>query len=294
MLKVLDVEGAVSRNGTRWFRTDAPWSYDHDRLGHLRAQRLREQQAMITYQGERRCRLRFLREQLDDHGATDCGRCNMCRGTAGGRPATEGPAEEDLAAARRFLRSTRPSCSTPASSGPGLDERRGNITRRTAGRSRAVRSPSEPTRDGPRSSLNASALGTPSPTTNCWVAWPPSSRPGPGVVDRRGSPGCRRAGARCWSRDSPAGSGGRPPRAGRRSASRPPRAAAPTRDAELGHPGRQRARRIRVRPCRRHRPPRWAGTGRRRRVPLRVDDGRRGRGAARRRCRARAAVRRRP
>ncbi len=127
LLKVLDVEGAVDRDGSRWFRTDAPWSYDHDRLGHLRAQRLREQQAMIAYQGDGRCRLRFLREQLDDHGATDCGRCDVCRGTAGGRPATEAPAGEDLATARQFLRSATVVLDPRKQWPRGLDERRGNI-----------------------------------------------------------------------------------------------------------------------------------------------------------------------
>ncbi len=80
LLKVLDVEGAVDRQGSAWFRTDRAWAYDQQRYEALAAAREAEQDAMRAYQRTDGCRLRFLREQLDDPGATDCGRCDNCTG----------------------------------------------------------------------------------------------------------------------------------------------------------------------------------------------------------------------
>ncbi len=82
LLKILDVEGAVDRDGTRWFRTDREWSYDQERHQRLAAERRAEQQSMRSYAATTGCRLRFLREALDDPGATDCGRCDNCTGVA--------------------------------------------------------------------------------------------------------------------------------------------------------------------------------------------------------------------
>jgi ATP-dependent DNA helicase RecQ len=80
MLKVLDVDGAVKRVRGGWIATGASWQYDADR--YLKVSRVRqdEQQAMREYQRTTECRMRFLREQLDDPDASDCGRCDNCGG----------------------------------------------------------------------------------------------------------------------------------------------------------------------------------------------------------------------
>ena len=80
MLKVLDVDGAVRRVRGGWEATGAPWRYDEERYARVAEARLREQQAMLDYIGSDRCRMRFLREQLDDPEAADCGRCDNCGG----------------------------------------------------------------------------------------------------------------------------------------------------------------------------------------------------------------------
>ncbi len=80
LLKVLDVEGAVDRDGSRWGTTGSGWTYDEDRYAQLAASRQAEQDAMRAYQRTTGCRLRFLREQLDDPQAEDCGRCDTCTG----------------------------------------------------------------------------------------------------------------------------------------------------------------------------------------------------------------------
>ncbi|HEY3503691.1 MAG TPA: DEAD/DEAH box helicase [Actinocatenispora sp.] len=105
MLKVLDVDGAVRRVRGGWLATGEPWRYDADRYARIAAARAAEQQSMREYVTTRagddggRCRLRSLREALDDPYAADCGRCDVCRGAW---YRTEVPTEA-LDAAQRHL-----------------------------------------------------------------------------------------------------------------------------------------------------------------------------------------------
>ncbi|WP_375480662.1 RecQ family ATP-dependent DNA helicase [uncultured Jatrophihabitans sp.] len=78
MLKVLDVDGAARRVGRGWITTGQPWDYDAERYERVAQVRRDEQHAMREYIATSRCRLRFLREQLDDPDAADCGRCDNC------------------------------------------------------------------------------------------------------------------------------------------------------------------------------------------------------------------------
>jgi ATP-dependent DNA helicase RecQ len=81
MLKVLDVDGAVRRVRGGWTATGQDWAYDQERYDRVAAARRDEQAAMLAYIATDGCRMRFLREQLDDPaGAEDCGRCDNCAG----------------------------------------------------------------------------------------------------------------------------------------------------------------------------------------------------------------------
>ncbi|MEV4193251.1 RecQ family ATP-dependent DNA helicase [Streptomyces toxytricini] len=80
MLKVLDVDGAVKRVKGGWTSTGQPWVYDTERYARVARQRAAEQQAMRDYVTTDRCRMEFLRLQLDDAGAAPCGRCDNCAG----------------------------------------------------------------------------------------------------------------------------------------------------------------------------------------------------------------------
>jgi ATP-dependent DNA helicase RecQ len=84
MLKVLDVDGAVQRVQGGWVATGQPWTYDAERYARVAEAREREQQAMLGSLQTSECRMRYLREQLDDVGpdgrAADCGRCDNCGG----------------------------------------------------------------------------------------------------------------------------------------------------------------------------------------------------------------------
>ncbi|WP_327352952.1 RecQ family ATP-dependent DNA helicase [Streptomyces sp. NBC_01304] len=80
MLKVLDVDGAVKRVKGGWIATGQPWTYDTERYAWVARQRETEQQAMREYAATTGCRMEFLQRQLDDEGASPCGRCDNCKG----------------------------------------------------------------------------------------------------------------------------------------------------------------------------------------------------------------------
>src|SRR5688500_2398917 len=80
MLKVLDVDGAVRRVRGGWEATGQEWVYDEERYQRVREAREREQQAMLDYLATDKCRMWFLRDQLDDPEAAECGRCDNCGG----------------------------------------------------------------------------------------------------------------------------------------------------------------------------------------------------------------------
>ncbi len=99
MLKVLDVDGAVRRERGGWRATGAPWVYDTERYAWVARQREAEQQAMRAYADTTRCRMEYLRRQLDDDAAEPCGRCDNCAGAR----FTEEVSASTLEAARAAL-----------------------------------------------------------------------------------------------------------------------------------------------------------------------------------------------
>jgi ATP-dependent DNA helicase RecQ len=92
MLKVLDVEGAVARDGSRWTLVEgAGWEYDGERYANVTALRRREQAAMAQFGADGRCLMRALQEELDDPSPSDCGICAVCAG-----PRFDGPLDPVL------------------------------------------------------------------------------------------------------------------------------------------------------------------------------------------------------
>jgi ATP-dependent DNA helicase RecQ len=103
MLKVLDVEGAVTRSGNRWLAVpDGGWTYDAERYAQVTALRRDEQRAMAAFGSDGRCLMRVLQEELDDPAPADCGRCSVCGGRRFAAPLDPALVE----AAGRHLRST--------------------------------------------------------------------------------------------------------------------------------------------------------------------------------------------
>ena len=80
LLKVLEVEGAVERDGRGWMRTLLEWNFDHERVVSVTALRRAEQQQMRDYIETDECRMRQLRGYLDDHAPEPCGICDTCTG----------------------------------------------------------------------------------------------------------------------------------------------------------------------------------------------------------------------
>ncbi|MDP9242618.1 MAG: DEAD/DEAH box helicase, partial [Actinomycetota bacterium] len=80
MLKILEVEGAVQREGGKYLHTPAPWDYPTERVEHITWLRRHEQDAMAAYVEFDGCLMEFLRRELDDPDAAPCGRCSGCTG----------------------------------------------------------------------------------------------------------------------------------------------------------------------------------------------------------------------
>ena len=97
MLKVLDVDGAVRRVKGGWEATGQDWTYDGGRYERVNQARKREQRAMLDYLDTDRCRMWYLRDQLDDpdvEETTRCGRCDSCGGLALSTSVTDGAVDE--------------------------------------------------------------------------------------------------------------------------------------------------------------------------------------------------------
>jgi ATP-dependent DNA helicase RecQ len=105
MLKVLDVEGAVTREGTTWSRAPGldAWTYDAERYAAVTELRRAEQAAMARLGADGRCLMRALQEELDDPEPRDCGRCAVC--TA---PKWDGPLAPELVRAAALHLRDRP------------------------------------------------------------------------------------------------------------------------------------------------------------------------------------------
>ncbi len=81
LLKVLDVEGAVSRAQAGWTRTANEWTYNEQRYDRVRRAREEDQQLILDYKDSKSCRMAFLRRSLDDPDLTTgwkCERCDIC------------------------------------------------------------------------------------------------------------------------------------------------------------------------------------------------------------------------
>ncbi|HWT25085.1 MAG TPA: RecQ family ATP-dependent DNA helicase, partial [Solirubrobacteraceae bacterium] len=117
LLKVLDVEGAVERAGSRWtIRAGEEWRYDGERYAAVTALRRREQVAMAAFGADGRCLMRALQEELDDPDPADCGRCAVCAGSR-----YDGRLDPALVQAATLLLRSRPIVLEPKRMAPSAD-----------------------------------------------------------------------------------------------------------------------------------------------------------------------------
>jgi len=128
LLKILEVDGAIRAVKGGYVQADQGWAYDRDKAERLRRLRRDESEQMLAFAGRPGCRLRFLREALDDPtvgpgAGSDCGRCDRCTGTA----PTLDLDPELVAEAGRHLRAGDVGIEPRRQWPSGLDEPKGRI-----------------------------------------------------------------------------------------------------------------------------------------------------------------------
>ncbi len=82
VLKLLEVDGAILREGNLYVRTANPWTPDEGRAFRVTQQRRAELNRMKDFVRTRRCLMQFMLSELDDPQAAPCGRCANCSGPA--------------------------------------------------------------------------------------------------------------------------------------------------------------------------------------------------------------------
>jgi ATP-dependent DNA helicase RecQ len=107
-LKLLEIDGAVSRDRGRFSRTGVAWAQDEERIARVIATRRKELADMRAYVTTTGCRMEYLIRLLDDPVAGPCGRCDNCRGQGLARSAAAELVREAVTFLRRDLRSIEP------------------------------------------------------------------------------------------------------------------------------------------------------------------------------------------
>ena len=79
-LVILEDDGVITRDGSRYFRTAKRYEYPHDRVEAVATHRRRELEELIAYTAGDTCHMQTLQIALDDPTAEPCGRCGPCTG----------------------------------------------------------------------------------------------------------------------------------------------------------------------------------------------------------------------
>lgn len=100
-LRLLEVDGAVEREGRKYLRTANRWKPDIPRMERVTQHRLDELAQIKNYVEYTGCLMEFLSRALDDPTAAPCGKCMNCTG----KTQRNSPPQELVQAAVNFLRS---------------------------------------------------------------------------------------------------------------------------------------------------------------------------------------------
>lgn len=100
-LKLLEVDGAVEREGSKYLRTANRWKPEIARAERVTKHRLDELAEIKSYVEHAGCLMEFLSHALDDPTAAPCGKCMNCTG----KTQRNSPPQELVQAAVNFLRS---------------------------------------------------------------------------------------------------------------------------------------------------------------------------------------------
>ncbi len=132
LLRVMSVDGAVTRTREGWESTGNGWTFDAAKYAALRAGRAHEAELMRVYAREETCLMQQLQNALDDPDPSPCGRCSVCTGrpvVGADRPDPE-RVEHALTWMRSDVRVIEPRKMWPS----GVDGYRGKIVGAEAGR----------------------------------------------------------------------------------------------------------------------------------------------------------------
>jgi ATP-dependent DNA helicase RecQ len=134
LLKILAVDGVVTKDGSQWVATGRPYVHDSERWRSLAITRRAEADLMRQYAHGDGCLMEYLQRALDDPSPAPCGRCSVCTGVvpSPGRRATP----ERISAAEAHLRAVD-NVIEPRKLWPQGVRRRGKITGIAEGRALA-------------------------------------------------------------------------------------------------------------------------------------------------------------
>ena len=102
LLKILAVDGIVTKAGTAWAVTGEPYVHATAKWEALTQMRKNEADLMRQYAHGRGCLMAYLQRALDDPNPAPCGRCSVCTGTLPS-PGHD-PSPQWVEAARKFSR----------------------------------------------------------------------------------------------------------------------------------------------------------------------------------------------
>jgi ATP-dependent DNA helicase RecQ len=107
-LKLLEVDGAVSRERGRFVRTAMPWEQDEAWVAAVLEARRRELASMQAYVDTTGCRMEFLGRLLNDPAAGECGHCANDGGDRWPRSVSPELVQEAVTYLRRDVRGIEP------------------------------------------------------------------------------------------------------------------------------------------------------------------------------------------
>jgi len=122
-LKLLEIDGAVAREGGRFTRTAEPWAQDEARIGRVIATRRAELAEMQAYVDHTGCSMEFLARALDDPAAEPCGKCANDLGRPMSTEIDRDLVDAAIEFLRRDLRTIGPRKQWVADAVPGLKGR---------------------------------------------------------------------------------------------------------------------------------------------------------------------------
>jgi len=107
-LKQLELDGAITKTGGRWSRTELEWQPDEERIARVTATRRAELEQMQAYVTTTSCRMAFLTGLLDDPATEPCGRCANDVGKGMAREVDRNTVRAAIDFLRRSLRTIEP------------------------------------------------------------------------------------------------------------------------------------------------------------------------------------------